>query len=65
MPTFWENLIRFPRFFISSTLGLLFIITAPLLNLLNNPKSALLFTIIVFGILSSIIITLLLMLDII
>ncbi|NP_050805.1 hypothetical chloroplast RF33 (chloroplast) [Guillardia theta] len=65
MPTFWENLIRYPRFFISSTLGLVFIITGPLFNLLNKPKSALLFAIIVFGILSGLLITLLLMLDII
>lgn len=40
MPDFWENLLRFPRFFISSILGLILIILGPFFNLLRDPKSA-------------------------
>jgi len=39
MPDFWENLLRFPRFFISSILGLVLIILGPFFNLLRNPKT--------------------------
>ena len=39
MPDFWENLLRFPRFFISSILGLVLIILGPFFNLLRDPKS--------------------------
>lgn len=39
MPDFWENLLRFPRFFISSILGLVLTILGPFFNLLRDPKS--------------------------
>ncbi len=39
MPDFWENLLRFPRFLISSILGLILTILGPFFNLLRNPKS--------------------------
>ena len=43
MPTFWENVLRFPRFFISSVIGLVPIIFGPALNLLRKPQTAVLF----------------------
>ena len=43
MPTFWENVLRFPRFFISSVIGLLLIIFGPALNLLRKPQTAVFF----------------------
>lgn len=48
MPTFWENVLRFPRFFISSVVGLILIIFGPFLNLLRKPQTAIVFFI-VFG----------------
>ncbi len=47
MPEFWENVLRFPRFFISSMLGLVFIIIGPFLNLLRRPQTAILFVVII------------------
>nr|QXV92805.1 hypothetical chloroplast RF33 [Nitzschia anatoliensis] len=38
MSDFWNNLSRYPRFFISSMIGLVLIILAPLKNLLKVPK---------------------------
>ena len=43
MPTFWENVLRFPRFFISSVIGLVLIIFGPSLNLLRKPQTAIVF----------------------
>ena len=43
MPTFWENVLRFPRFFISSVVGLVLIIFGPFLNLLRKPQTAVIF----------------------
>jgi hypothetical protein len=43
MPDFWENALRFPRFFISSMLGLILIIVGPFFNLLRNPKTSIVF----------------------
>ena len=38
MNNFWTNIIRYPRFFISSLLGLILIILAPFKNLFKIPK---------------------------
>ena len=38
MSEFWNNISRYPRFFISSMVGLLLVILAPLKNLLKVPK---------------------------
>jgi hypothetical protein len=46
MPEFWENVFRFPRFFISSMLGLVFIIIGPFLNLLRRPQTTFIFIVI-------------------
>ena len=38
MNDFWENITRYPRFFISSLIGLVLVILAPLKNLFKIPK---------------------------
>ena len=38
MRDFWNNIIRYPTFFISSLFGLILIIIAPLKNLFKIPK---------------------------
>ena len=38
MENFWTNILRYPRFFISSLLGLILIILTPFRNLFKNPK---------------------------
>jgi len=39
MDEFWENIIRYPRFFISSLAGLILIIIRPILNLFKVKSS--------------------------
>jgi len=34
--SFWDNLRRYPQFFISSVLGLLVVLTTPIIKLYNN-----------------------------
>lgn len=46
MPDFWENVFRFPRFFISSMLGLVFTIIGPFLNLLRRPQTTIIFIVV-------------------
>nr|BBK20363.1 ycf33 protein [Cryptomonas curvata] len=41
MSDFWDNILRFPRFFISSTLGLILTIIGPFFNLLKSPQTSL------------------------
>jgi hypothetical protein len=38
MSNFWNNISRYPRFFISSMVGLILVILAPIKNLLKVPK---------------------------
>jgi len=38
MNNFWTNIFRYPRFFISSVLGLLFVILTPVKNLFKIKK---------------------------
>ena len=49
MNDFWTNILRYPRFFISSLVGLILVILTPFRNLFKNPKSRI--GLIVFGIL--------------
>jgi hypothetical protein len=39
MNDFWTNIVRYPRFFISSLIGLILVILTPIRNLFKNPKS--------------------------
>ena len=38
MNDFWNNISRYPRFFISSLAGLILVILAPIKNLFKVPK---------------------------
>jgi hypothetical protein len=38
MNDFWNNILRYPRFFISSLVGLILVILAPFRNLFKIPK---------------------------
>ena len=38
MNDFWNNISRYPRFFISSLVGLILVILTPFKNLLKVPK---------------------------
>ena len=38
MNNFWTNVIRYPRFFISSMVGLILVILTPFRNLFKTPK---------------------------
>jgi high-affinity K+ transport system ATPase subunit B len=38
MNDFWNNIVRYPRFFISSVAGLILVILAPFRNLLKIKK---------------------------
>ena len=39
MNDFWANIVRYPRFFISSLIGLILVILTPFRNLFKNQKS--------------------------
>jgi len=39
MNNFWDNIFRYPRFFISSFTGLILVILTPIKNLLKTSKS--------------------------
>nr|QXM17315.1 hypothetical protein Ycf33 [Chaetoceros costatus] len=47
MNDFWTNILRYPRFFISSLVGLILVILTPFRNLFKNPKSRI--VVILFG----------------
>ena len=38
MNNFWTNVLRYPRFFISSLVGLILVILTPFINLFKIPK---------------------------
>jgi hypothetical protein len=38
MNNFWTNITRYPRFFISSMIGLILVILTPIRNLFKTPK---------------------------
>ena len=50
MSDFWNNISRYPRFFISSVIGLTLIIIAPFRNLFKIPKLRIFLVILIFGI---------------
>ena len=47
MNDFWTNILRYPRFFISSLAGLILVILTPFRNLFKNPTSRIFLTIFV------------------
>ena len=38
MDSFWKNIIRYPKFLISSSIGLILVIITPFRNLFKIPK---------------------------
>jgi hypothetical protein len=50
MSDFWNNISRYPRFFISSVIGLTLVIIAPFRNLFKIPKLRIFLVILIFGI---------------
>ena len=50
MSDFWNNISRYPRFFISSVIGLALVIIAPFRNLFKIPKLRIFLVILIFGI---------------
>jgi hypothetical protein len=50
MPDFWENILRFPRFFFSSILGLVLTIVGPFFNLLKSPQTTIILLIVTVSI---------------
>jgi uncharacterized membrane protein len=58
MPTFWENVFRFPRFFIGTIVGLVLTIIGPFFNLLRRPKTTVIFIIILLSIIGGTVLTL-------
>jgi len=38
MNNFWTNVLRYPRFFVSSLIGLILVILTPFRNLFKNSK---------------------------
>ena len=63
MSDFWDNLLRFPRFFISSTIGLILTIVGPFFNLLKTPKTTLILIIIIISLSMFLVLTLRAMLE--
>jgi hypothetical protein len=60
MNNFWTNILRYPRFFISSLLGLILVILTPFKNLFKTSRSRgflvlffLLFLIILYSVLKN------------
>jgi hypothetical protein len=47
MSDFWENVERFPRFFISSILGMILALIGPLFNLLKRPETTIILIVII------------------
>ena len=64
MNNFWENIARYPRFFISAMLGLLLILISPFQKLLRTTTGKIIFGVSIIGIGSFISLTLKSMLDI-
>ena len=53
MNDFWDNILRYPRFFISSLAGLILVILTPFRNLFKIKKFQIFFPIIIFLILGT------------
>jgi len=49
MNNFWKNVSRYPRFFISSMMGLILIVLTPLKNLFKIPKLRIILIIFLVG----------------
>nr|QYB18846.1 hypothetical chloroplast RF33 [Climaconeis sp.] len=61
MNDFWNNISRYPRFFVSSLVGLIFIILKPFKNLFSIKKFRLLLPLLFLLIISILYLTLMIM----
>ena len=50
MNNFWTNIVRYPRFFISSVIGLTLVIITPFRNLFKIPKLRIFLILLIVGI---------------
>jgi hypothetical protein len=48
MNDFWNNILRYPRFFISSLIGLILVIITPFRNLFKIPRLRLIVILMIF-----------------
>ena len=64
MANFWENIARYPKFFISSVIGLVIIITSPIRKLNKNMTGRFIFILLSTLILFLLVQTFVLILDI-
>ena len=48
MNDFWNNILRYPRFFISSLIGLILVIITPFRNLFKIPRLRLIIIVLIF-----------------
>ena len=46
---FWTNILRYPRFFVSSIVGLFLVLISPFLKLLKNQNNKTIFIFLLFG----------------
>lgn len=46
---FWNNIFRYPRFFISSIIGLFLVLISPFLKVFKNTNNKKLFVFLIFG----------------
>ena len=53
MSDFWDNVSRYPRFFISSLVGLILIILTPFRNLLKIKKLRIILPLVIIGFVAS------------
>jgi hypothetical protein len=63
MSDFWDNILRFPRFFISSTLGSVLVLVGPFFNLLQRPQTTAVLILIIGAMISFLALTLRAMLN--
>jgi hypothetical protein len=52
MNDFWNNILRYPRFFISSLIGLILVIITPFRNLFKIPRLRLIVILMIFLVVS-------------
>jgi hypothetical protein len=49
MNNFWENIFRYPRFFISSFIGLVLVLLSPFKSFLKTSKSRFILTLVILA----------------
>ena len=60
---FWENILKYPRFFLSSVLGLLLVLLTPIITVFNEVKNKKIIAVVLFFVVSTALLTLYMMLN--